>query len=119
MFLSLMALTIAILGLVLGVSVYQLILQNGRILLRLDALERAGAGPRVSGEPQEPLPAGSVLHDFELPLLAGGSMTLSQWRGQRLLLIFFDPACVFCQKLLPSLPHTPAIATLIISTGDR
>jgi peroxiredoxin len=115
----LMALTIAIIGLVLGIGVYQLVLQNGRILQRLEALERAGAKPRASDEPSESLSAGSVLHDFELPLLAGGSMTLSQWRGQRLLVIFFDPTCVFCQKLLPGLSQTPAITTLIISTGDR
>ena len=114
-----MALTIAILGLALAVAVYQLILQNGRILLRLDALERAGAGPRVSDAPPEPLPAGSVLHDFELPLLSGGSMTLSQWRGQRLLLMFFDPECGYCRELAARLPSAPAITTLIISTGDR
>ena len=115
----LVALAIAIIGLVLGISVYQLILQNGRILKRLEALERAGAKSSASDEPPESLPAGSVLHDFELPLLAGGSMTLSQWRGQRLLVIFFDPTCVFCQKLLSGLSHAPTIPTLIISTGDR
>jgi peroxiredoxin len=116
---NVLALAIAIVGLVLIVSVYQLVLQNGRILLRLETLERALTELRVSGGRPESLPSGSVLHDFELPLPAGGSMTLSQWRGQRLLLVFFDPACGYCQRLAPSLAGTLPLTTLIISTGDR
>ena len=104
---------------VLAASVYQLFKQNGRILVRLEALERARTRPSSAGGPPEPLTAGSVLHDFELPLLDGGSMTLSQWRGRRLLLIFFDPDCGFCQDLAPRLAGSAALSTLIISTGDR
>lgn len=96
--------------------VYQLMLQNGRILLRLRTLE---ANLQRRFEPSlDPLPVGSVLNDFELPLLTGGTMTLSQWRGQRLLLVFFDPECRFCQQLASSLTSVPALPTLIISAGD-
>ncbi len=70
------------------------------------------------------MPAGSLLNDFELPLLSGGTMTLSQWRGRKVLLIFFSPSCGFCIKMLPRLAAFVPRADgrgpvpLIISTGD-
>jgi peroxiredoxin len=107
---------------------YQLLLQNGRLLLRLEALEQrledSGIAPAPApGEPTG-LPVGSVLLDFELPDLLGGRITLSQWRGQRVLLIFFDPRCGFCRQMLPDLAALPANPTdgapvpLVLTTGD-
>jgi peroxiredoxin len=107
---------------------YQLFLQNGRLQLRLEALEQElqaqGILPYKEKDILKGLPEGSQLNDFELPLLAGGSMTLSQWRGKKVLLIFFNPGCAFCIQLLPKLGAlTPnadkrALVPLIISTGD-
>ena len=107
---------------------YQLFLQNGRLLLRFEAMEQrledAGiASAPVPGGPRS-LPVGSVLLDFELPDLLGGRITLSQWRGQRVLLIFFDPRCGFCRQMLPGLAALPANPTdgapvpLVLTTGD-
>jgi hypothetical protein len=60
---------------------YQLLVQNGRLLLRLEALERRLGYPSDSdateADPLAGLPVGSVLHDFDLPTLSGGRMTLS------------------------------------------
>jgi peroxiredoxin len=104
---------------------YQLLLQHGRLLLRLEALEhRLGLPGAPEGDLSPGLPAGSVVHDFDLPTLAGGRMTLSQWRGRRVLLIFFDPRCGFCRQLLPDLAALPGDGAdgrplpLILTTGD-
>jgi peroxiredoxin len=104
---------------------YQLFLQNGRLLLRLEALEdelRQLRPPQV--EDATGLPIGSVLNDFDLPQLSGGRMTLSQWRGRRVLLIFFNPRCGFCRQMSPelaALPTDPAdgrATPLVLTTGD-
>ena len=92
--------------------------QNGRILVRLETLERDRAVPVVTDGKPYSLPVGAVMHDFELPLLTGGSMTLSEWRGRRFLLIFVDPVCSYCQSLASRRAATPALPTLIISSGD-
>src|SRR5215471_10327594 len=107
---------------------YQLILQNGRLLLRLEALEQrledSGIAPASATDEPMGLPVGSVLLDFELPDLLGGRITLSQWRGQSVLLIFFDPRCGFCQEMLPDLAALPASPTdgapvpLVLTTGN-
>jgi peroxiredoxin len=101
---------------------YQLLQQNGRILLRLEALEEQLAQllpPELAG-----LPLGEAAPDFELPNLAGGRTAISQFRGQRVLLIFFNPQCVFCRELGPQLAALAADGDegrpvlLVVTTGD-
>src|SRR5215472_7276421 len=83
---------------------WQLLGQNGRILLRLDTLEKQLDKLEVGGQrPADHLPINSPAPEFELPDLAGRSHTLAEFRGEPLLLIFFNPACGFCQKLAPQL----------------
>jgi peroxiredoxin len=86
---------------------WQLLRQNGRLLLRLEELEKR-LDHLEFGEGDEPagLPVGSEAPAFELPDLSGNSKTLVEFRGQPLLLIFFNPACGFCRELAPKLaPH--------------
>jgi peroxiredoxin len=107
---------------------YQLVVQNGRLLLRIEALEKRLAELTGTSTPTEPasrgLPVGSVVLDFALPTLGGPTMTLSQWRGRRVLLIFFDPFCGYCLGMLPELagleldPDDGRPVPLVISTGD-
>jgi len=107
---------------------YQLFLQNGRLQLRLDALEEELREQEIIPETGKAilkgLRVGTLLNDFELSLLAGGTMTLSQWRGKKVLLIFFSPSCGYCIKMLPKLAALPSRVSergpipLIISTGD-
>ena len=107
---------------------YHLITQNGRLMLRLESLEQRlvqqgvlldGVNPGNLGKPP-----GSVLNDFALPLLGGGTMTLSQWRGRKVALIFLSPHCPHCEKLLPDLAGLLAEgpeadpAPVIVSTGS-
>src|SRR5439155_18811756 len=86
-----LAWTVILVGAWLG---WQLLRQNGRLLLRLDELEKR-LNELEFGEGEEPagLPVGSDAPDFELPDLAGGRESLTQFRGQPLLLLFFNPAC--------------------------
>src|SRR5687767_11977958 len=96
----------------------QLVRQNGRILLRLDALERrliavtasapqpsAMAASNAAPAPSPPagLAIGSPAPAFELPDLSGTTRSLTEWRGRRLLLIFFNPQCGFCVQMAPDL----------------
>jgi peroxiredoxin len=113
-----------VLGL-LGALAYLLLVQHGRLLLRIEALERQGADVGSAGDGRSPgLPIGSVVHDFDLPDLAGGRATLSGWRGRRLCLIFVDPRCPYSQALLPDLaplvadPGNDRPQPVILSSGD-
>jgi peroxiredoxin len=105
----------------------QLAMQNGRLMLRIEVLEQHLAGMAQLGVPTGNhlgLPPGSVLNDFSLPVLSGGAMTLLQWRGNKVALIFVSPKCPHSVKLLPQLaeawktraPQSPM--PIIITTGD-
>jgi peroxiredoxin len=86
--------------------------QNGRILLRLEALERRvalrEAQVRPAAAPAPDLPVGARAPDFHLASLRGGRRRLSDWRGRRVLLIFFDPRCGFCSGMVPDLAALPS-----------
>jgi peroxiredoxin len=115
---------------------YQLLRQNGRILLRLEALEKqlaqlSPAGTRPAPPPGAPeyasprgLPLGSAAPPFTLPDLAGTATSLSEFLGRRLLLLFFNPRCGFCTRMAPDLAVLPADGDgdrplpLVITTGD-
>ena len=119
---ALAAMTVAALGLV-----YHLFVQSGGLLLRIermeDALRAQGLLPPGDAPSFEALPAGSMLNDFCLPLLSGGTMTLFEWRGQRVLLIFFNPGCSFSRRLLQQmaemgLPSGDSPRPLFVTSGD-
>jgi peroxiredoxin/uncharacterized membrane protein YphA (DoxX/SURF4 family) len=82
-------------------SLLHLLRQNGRLLLRLEAVE-AELGLRA--EPPEPgLPAGTPAPAFRLPALDGSMVTLDALReaGETILLIFTEPGCGGCDALMP------------------
>jgi peroxiredoxin len=105
--------------------VYQLARQNGRILLRLESIERQIAPrPGKPGREASGLPVGTAAPDFELPDLAGVRHKLSELRGKDLLLIFFNPQCGFCTKMAADLAALPAAGgdgravPIVVTTGD-
>jgi peroxiredoxin len=107
--------------------VYQLILQNGRLLERVDGMEEYITQTLLDpGELDDTrgLHPGAFAPAFELPDLRGEMRSLGEWRGRRVLLIFFDPASSFCRDLLPSLAALAADGLssrptpLILSSGD-
>jgi peroxiredoxin len=112
--------TLAFTGLVIligGWLGWQLLRQNGRILLRLDELEKRLNELEFGGADEpEGLPVGSDAPAFELPDLADERKSLAQFRGQSVLLIFFNPDCGFCRELMPKLA---ALAPHPIGRGER
>lgn len=116
-----------------GWLLLQLIRQNGRILLRMEAistqLEELGAAPHprrtqdAAAPPPQGLPLGSTAPPFELPDLAGKRRSLAEFRGRRVLLVFFGPHCGFCTEMLPRLAALSASqadgapALLVVSSG--
>jgi peroxiredoxin len=104
---------------------YQLVLQNGRILLRLESIEgRLGARAGKKQRDESGLPLRLAAPEFELPDLAGARHRLSDFRGQDLLLIFFNPNCGFCTQMAADLAALPAqggagsVVPVVITTGD-
>jgi peroxiredoxin len=117
-----------LLALIFG-ALFQLFQQNGRLLLRLESLERQLREQGIAiADGANPLPAGvapgTLLNDFSLPSLTGRTMRLSQWQGQPLLLIFFHPDCSFCRGFLETLAERlkagvkPAVTPVFVSRGD-
>jgi peroxiredoxin len=109
---------------------WQLLRQNGRMLLRLDELEkrldelefaepgepsdsRNGEGDRAnrfndrslarSKIKRDGLKAGTRAPDFRLPCLDGTERSLHDFRGHSVVLVFSDPHCGPCQALAPQL----------------
>lgn len=111
-----------------GWVIYQLVLSTGRLLMRAEDLERQvdELAGKVGEDEAAPtgLPVGRICNDFELPDLSGGRMTLSQWQGHRVLLIFFSPDCQYSRSLLPALASLSADSAdgrpvpLIVTTGS-
>jgi peroxiredoxin len=107
---------------------YQLLRQNGRMLLHLEALEqRVGqidTAPVQAPSAPAGLPIGSPAPEFELPDLSGSRQALSQFRGRRLMLIFFNPDCGFCTRMAPDLATLPTNGDadrplpLVVTTGE-
>jgi peroxiredoxin len=83
-----------------GWIVFLLWRQQGRLLLRIEALER---NRPVAASPAAGLPMGAPAPEFRVKTLAGEERTLAALRaGDRpLLLTFGDPKCGPCTALLP------------------
>src|SRR5919107_1228063 len=110
-----------------------LLRQNGRLLVRLEAVEATLAeggsvAPSENGTPvhqAENLPVGSTAPDFDLSGLHSETLTLDARRssGKPLMALFTDPNCGSCNALLPDVgrwqeehAHKPTLA--LISRGE-
>ena len=76
--------------------------QNGRLMLRLEAVEAKVAAGGVEAPPPG-LPVSSEAPAFSLLDLAGGTVTLQMLlqRGKPLLLLFGEPGCGACDAAIP------------------
>ena len=100
---SLLAATSLIVIGVLGVVVVQVLKSYGRLLVRVERLERElgiSADNKVDG-----LAIGTPAPSFTLPSLSGGERTLASLGpdGQTVALVFIEPGCGPCNELLPEI----------------
>jgi len=107
--------------------------QNGRLVLRLDALEAtltdaglraAPSAPPGAGGPDAGLPMGAPAPTFRLNRPGGGTSATAELLalGKPLALAFVDPQCGPCTALLPELALwqqelTDQITLVVITTG--
>ena len=108
---------------------YMLVRQGSRMVERLEALEETLDGMQDEIEemipkPDTGLPLGEQAPAFELPDLHGRRVSLEDYRGRRILLVFFSPTCPFCQAMAPDLSALPSDGAggrplpVVITSGD-
>jgi peroxiredoxin len=140
---SLLAEALSLLGWVLVLSLLagqwwflvHLLRQNGRLLVRLEAVEATLAeggsvlGPSQNGTPvhqeAEGLPVGSEAPQFSLSGLHGETLTLNALRSsdKPVMLLFTDPGCGPCNAMLPEVgrwqeEHPHKLTLSLISRGQ-
>ena len=113
----------------LWLVLYQLIKQQGRMLLRLDGLEgglpanQQGAVRGVQIAPRG-LGVGKPFDSFSLPDLTGRTVALEDFRGRRVLIVNWSPQCGFCDMIAPDLAKLQAdlgkrnVQLLLVSSAD-
>ena len=118
---------------------YHLLRQNGRTLLRVEALEaeldilastlekngtpsfgdRSLAKSRIN---RNGLTPGTFAPPFKLPRVGGGELALDDYKGRRVLLVFSDPDCGPCDELAPRLERLSKerrdLDVVMVSRGD-
>ncbi len=127
--------SVVVLALVAGQSwvVWNLLRQNGRLLLRVEALEQKlglapatqSAGDEAGAQAVAGLPIGTPAPAFALSDMAGGVTTLADLlaRNKPLLLLFSSPGCGACTDLLPEIAtwqrtHAERMTIAIVNRGD-
>ena len=103
-------------------AVWHLLRQNGRLLLRLEAVEaKLGAG---TDAPAMGLPVNSVAPGFSVESLAGTTVTLEMLRerGRPLLFFFSEPGCAACDAAFPEVAewqreHADRLSVVPITRG--
>lgn len=113
----------------LWLVLYQVIKQQGRMLLRLDGLEgRAPASLEGTAHPVQIGPSGlgvgKAFGPFSLPDLEGRTVSLAEFKGGRVLVVNWSPHCGFCEavadglaKLQPDLKRR-RVQLLLVSSDD-
>jgi peroxiredoxin len=108
---------------------YQLLAQNGRILRRIEALEETVERLSItSPDPslkksrlkRDGLEPGTQAPDFRIPRVDGGELTLAEFRGRPVVLVFSDPNCEPCDAVAPRLQerHGGDVAIVMVSRGE-
>ena len=111
----------------------QVVRQNGRLLLRIDAIDnRLASGapmtepaPVSDVTPQPGLPVGTPAPGFRLDGIYGESQTLDALlaAGKPVMLIFSSPTCGPCTALMPDIgqwqrTHADKVTVAVIGQGD-
>ena len=109
----------------------QVLRQNGRLLLRVEAIEKRlkGSIPTTEelGESHPGLPLTALAPTFALPMASNGTMmSLQQLLRDRLpvMLVFISPICGPCKTLLPDIArwqreYSSSLTVALISQGTQ
>ncbi len=98
----------------------QVIRQQGRILLRLDELDKTQNPDAPQG-----LPPGSAMTAFELEDMEGRSISLENYRGWKIILVHWSPSCGFCGLLAEKIQEfqqplrTANVQILLVAREDQ
>jgi thiol-disulfide isomerase/thioredoxin len=97
-----LAIAVAVLALFELWALAHVLRQNGRLLLRLEAVEASVAGGGAVEAPPPGLPVGSDAPAFSLTDLVGDTVTTGMLleRGKTLMLLFSEPGCGACDDAL-------------------
>ena len=127
---------VLVLGLLAGQWTFlvHLLRQNGRLLVRLEAVEATLAeggslAPSQNGAPDhqeaEGLPVGSEAPDFSLSGLHGETLTLDALRSsdKPVMMLFTDPGCGRCNAMLPDVgrwqgEHSQKLTLALVSREE-
>lgn len=121
-----LALCLALVAVGSGVALIQLLAQNGRLMLRIEAIE-AKLGGRASLEtPAETgLPLNTAAPAFTVRDLDGLETTLHSLTapGTPLVLLFSEPGCGACEQAMPDIArwqrqHEDRLRLVLITRGD-
>ena len=98
-----LSLGVGILAAAMAVMVFQLLAQNGRMMLRIEALEAKLGGRTEPSVAPAGLPVNTQAPAFNLPGLDGMPVALDTLRdlGKPLLLFFSESGCSACDEILP------------------
>jgi peroxiredoxin/uncharacterized membrane protein YphA (DoxX/SURF4 family) len=112
----------------IGWLLIQLMQQNGRLLLRVEALENGqpvSPTPSPSAAPEAGLLIGTLAPAFSLKTPEGETVTLEDLRegGRRVLLVFTDVSCGPCNALMPDVgrwqqEYGDALTIALVSRGS-
>lgn len=124
---NLLIIVATLLGLILvtlWLVLYQLVKQQGRMLLRMDFIEQSLG---LSGHPaqlhQSGFTVGTSL-SLELPDLTGQKINLKQFLGKQIFLVNWNPNCGYCDRIAPDLAKLQAdlekhnVQMVFMSLGD-
>jgi len=119
------AATAAVVAAFLGQTwlILHLFKQHGRLILRLDELEKLLAAQHPEGQQPRGLPLGAPAPSFELPTLSGQLVSLDMLHSnQKAVLVFSDPNCKPCTALLPDIArwqrdHGERVRIVLVSRG--
>ena len=111
------------------IGFYQLVKQQGRILLRLDKLEQGSEvvhsvpnNAESQAAPDEFV--GTGFPPFKFPDLSGKAVALEDFRGKQLLLVNWNFECGFCDMIAPELARLQTsldkqnVQLVLLSYGD-
>lgn len=106
---------------------YVLVVQHGRVLVRLEqvddyflSLAQTGQPPSLERPDRQGLEVGVEAPEFSLRDLEGRRRRLRDYRGEPVVLLFFSPRCGYCLQLSEKLgqlsPHATRI--LMVTQGE-